>query len=121
MKKLIILALLVAAIGANAQVLVKIKSKQLGDSIYINRGAAELTSFVINANGDTARSFDYSINCSRDSLSQTALQINIYDKRAAQIGITYLSMPDPIFTHWLLFYNRIDLYIQAQRKKIVKQ
>lgn len=122
MKTYLTFLLLIAAIGSNAQILVKIKSKSaLADSIYINRGASELVLFVVNATGDTARSMDYSFSATSDTLLTTKVEVKLYDKRAGCINTASIIMPDGQFNKWTVLNNRLLLYIQSALKRVSKQ
>lgn len=121
MKKIFTLLLLIAAIGANAQILIKIKSKSaLADSIWINRGAAETPPIPNGSSTDTVRSWDYKLCPNRDTLQIMNVIVNYYNKSGSLMMTDYLQIPQSLFNRWKVLLNALDAYIVAQRKRINK-
>jgi hypothetical protein len=117
MKNIIIIILLFAAIGSKAQT-TKIKSFE-GDSIYIQKGARNISKIVVSNDRDTARSILYRFYPSRDTTSFMNVEIQFFDKTGSYINSNALPFSDPLFTHWSLLINRLDIYIGNQRPRIV--
>jgi hypothetical protein len=108
-------ALLIAAIGLQAQA-VRIKSKStLADSIWINRGAIEVQPFLTGSDSTTVRSIDYIFHPNRDTLLNLNVEVKMYDKSATLISSTYIIAPGNIFLKWTALINKVDNYILKKR------
>jgi len=113
-----ILALLIVAIGAKAQI-TKIKS-YLNDSIYVVKGYKQLTPIVVTATGDTARSMLwYAGPISRDSTASTTLLLVFYDKNANIVMTKNAGIAESAYTKWSTLFTAIDTYIHNQIGRIV--
>ena len=117
MKKYITFLLLIAAIGAKAQV--KIKSIAGGDSIVLPKGCYEIKPVVVTAMGDTARSMTWCTNqMQRDTLIGFNLNVSLFNKNGAQIAVFGMQMPP--LQNVQLYLNMLDNYISQQNKRFVK-
>jgi hypothetical protein len=118
MKKLIIFAFLLAAIGAHAQ-LTKIKSKSaLADSIWLPKGARECQPIIVTTYGDTARSFYYNVDFGRDTTSTVTITPMVFNKQGTQLRIETLTMPGASYRKWGLLIVPLDAYIHNQFPRI---
>lgn len=118
MKGLVTLAFLLAAFGAHAQ-FTRVKSKSaLADSIWLPKGAREMQPIVVNTHGDTARSFCYVVDFSRDTTGMTTIQPSVYDKYGNLLKGEYLLMPGSNYKKWGLLIVPLDSYIHTQYPRI---
>ncbi len=121
MKNTIIFLLLIAAIGAKAQTAIKIKSKSpLADSIWINRGAIEVSPLATGNGADTIRSIDYCFSPARDTLGNFIIYVASYNKVAGLVLTDRLFVSQALYSKWKVLINALDAYIIAQRKRINK-
>lgn len=119
MKKLIVFMLLMVAIGAKAQSLIKVKT-YLGDSVWAVKGAKILTPIIVEATGDTARSAIWCIGpISRDSTSNTSINVLFYNKSGGLIYTKYLNVSESAYTKWSGLFTAIDNYLHNQISRIV--
>lgn len=110
MKKVIIFLLLIAAIGASAQTAAtKIKSKSaLADSIWLNRGAIEVSPIQTGNGSDTIRSIDYKFHSNRDTLSSMTIEINSYNKNGGLLATDFITVPQTLYSRWKALITPLD-------------
>jgi hypothetical protein len=120
MKKIIIIPLLIAAIGAFGQT--QVVSKVLGDNIWLVKGSFEITPIIATIKGDTARSVNYTLTVGRDTSSTTSYQIsiNLFDKSGAVLATDFISLTPSQYPKWTALINALDAYVQNKRPRLIK-
>lgn len=117
MKKYITFLLLIAAIGVKAQN--KVKSKALGDSIIVPKGAFEINPIIVTAQGDTARSVTWTTNqMRRDTTIGFGINVVLFSKNGNQLSTFDISAPP--LTNTAAYLNGIDNFVMYLTPRISK-
>lgn len=124
MKKLTILfALLIAAISANAQTMIKVKSKNLvlADSIFMPKYGKEIVNIPANVIGDTVRSVDYIYHATCDTTVSFPIEIHYYNKYGMLLSTFQLQVPSTQFLKWTALENKLFAFIFANTRRLQQQ
>jgi hypothetical protein len=122
MKTYLTFLLLIAAIGVNAQTMIKVKSKSaLADSIWMPKYGQEAVFITVTPLGDTVRSVDYYMTITSDTTLVAPLQIRYYDKTGAVLSTVQKQMPAGTFLKWTLLETKIYTWIFNNTKRLAKQ
>lgn len=111
MKKLFIIAAIL--IGFTAQAQTRKASSVLTDSIVMKQGAIEIEPVIVNAQGDTARSLDWTaFNLQReDTTAGCQTYVQCYDKNGRSIAQFNCPIPASVVNVWGVDPSPIDDYI----------
>jgi hypothetical protein len=123
MKKTIIgIALLIVAIGANAQAIKKINSKFTpGDFIWQPPGAREVTPIAVNTGTDTIRTIGYLVNFPRDTTGGFSVLVTGYDRNAAPIYQYTINSQCNVYNKWTVLVTSLDALIHSKQLRVTFQ
>lgn len=123
MKKYLTFLLLIAAIGVNAQTMIKVKSKNLtlADSIWMPKYGQEIIKITANAQGDTVRSVDILARITSDTTINIPIEIRYYDKSGALLSTLKKDMPSNIYLKWTALETKIYTWIFNNTRQLAKQ
>lgn len=111
MKKVLFILLAFVALSANAQT--RKQSSALADSIVMQQGAIEIEPVIVNAQGDTARSLNWTaFDLHRDDTTagcQTYVQC--FDKNGKSIAQFNCPIPASVVNVWGVDPSPVDDYI----------
>lgn len=111
MKKSLLFLALIIGLTANAQL--RKSQSTLADSIVMKQGAIEIEPVIVNAQGDTARSLDWTaFNLQReDTTAGCQTYVQLYDKNGRSIAQFNCPIPASVIAVWGIDPSPIDDYI----------
>lgn len=120
MKKLFILAAIL--IGFTAQAQTKKQSSALTDSIVIVQGGIEIEPVIVNAQGDTARSLNWTaFNLHReDTTAGCQTYVQLFDKNGQSIAQFNCPIPASVVSIWGIDPSPVDDYIFLMNPRFKK-
>ncbi len=123
MKKYLTLLFLIAAIGVNAQTMIKVKSKNLtlADSIWMPKYGREIVTIPANVVGDTVRSVDYCYRATCDTTINFPIEIHYYNKAGTLLSSFTLSVPASQFLKWTALETKLFNFIFTNTRKLQQQ
>lgn len=123
MKKYLTFLLLIAAIGVNAQTMIKVKSKNLtlADSIWMPKYGQEIIKISANTQGDTVRSVDILARITSDTTINIPIEIRYYDKSGVLLSTLKKDMPSNIYLKWTALETKIYTWIFNNTRQLAKQ
>ena len=123
MKNYLILLFLIAAIGVNAQTMIKVKSKNLAlaDSIWMPKYGREIINIPANVVGDTVRSVDFIYHATCDTTINFPIEIHYYNKAGALLSTFTLSVPATQFLKWTALETKLFNFIFTNTRKLQPQ
>lgn len=123
MKTYLTFLLLIAAIGVNAQTMIKVKSKNLtlADSIWMPKYGQEIIKISANTQGDTVRSVDILARITSDTTINIPIEIRYYDKSGVLLSTLKKDMPSNIYLKWTALETKIYTWIFNNTRQLAKQ
>jgi hypothetical protein len=123
MKKYLTFLLLIAAIGANAQTMIKVKSKNLtlNDSLWMPKYGQEIVNIPANALGDSVRSVDILAHITSDTTINIQLELRYYDKSGSLLTTVKKDMPASVYSKWTALQTKLYTWIFLNTKRLAKQ
>ena len=121
MKKLFIFFLVLVSLSTQAQT--RKQSSVLTDSIVMVQGAIEIEPIIVNAQGDSARSLNFSaFNVTPDTASGCQTYVQLFDKNGRRIADFNCPIPSSVKNVWgtddSVIYDYI-LLMNPRFKKVV--
>ena len=121
MKKIILLAALFIGAKSFGQSDTVIVSKDLGDSIHIQKSAFEISPVIVTAQGDSARSMNwYAFNVTRYTTTGFNTYVQLFEESGKSIGAFNCPIPATIGNLWHKDPTPIDDYILSQNLRFIK-
>jgi hypothetical protein len=118
MKKIIIIFAVLFSLQSQAQ---NVLSKALGDSIIVPTGAFEVQPVIVDALGDSARSFSWvAISVTRDTTTGFNTYCQAYTSTGVSVSQFNCYVPKEIANLWAVDPSPIDDFILSKYPRFIK-